>query len=48
MIVLLSWFHITGLMLLVAAEVNREIEDAGAQNQLKGHSTPAPSVKPAA
>jgi membrane protein len=35
-IVLLTWFYITGLMLLVGAEINSEIEAAAADNQLKG------------
>ena len=47
-IILLTWFYITGLMLLVGAEVNSEIEAAAAQKRLEGHSTPPPSLKPAA
>ena len=46
-IILLTWFYITGLMLLVGAEVNSEIEAAAAQKRLEGLSTPPP-LKPAA
>jgi len=35
-IILLTWFYITGLMLLVGAEINSEIEAAAADNELKG------------
>lgn len=35
-IILLTWFYITGLMLLVGAEINSEIEAAAADNQLSG------------
>jgi hypothetical protein len=35
-------------MLLVGAAIKSEIEAAAAQKPLKGHSTPAPSVKAAA
>jgi membrane protein len=34
-IVLLTWFYITGLMLLLGAEVNSEIEAAAAERRLK-------------
>jgi membrane protein len=34
-IILLTWFYITGLMLLVGAEINSEIEAASAEAQLK-------------
>jgi membrane protein len=34
-IILLTWFYITGLMLLVGAEINSEIEAAAAEDQLK-------------
>jgi membrane protein len=47
-IILLTWFYITGLMLLVGAEINSEIEAAAAQKRLAGHPTLAPSVKPGA
>lgn len=33
-IILLTWFYITGLMLLVGAEINSEIEAAGAEQRL--------------
>jgi membrane protein len=33
-IILLTWFYISGLMLLVGAEINSQIEAAAAQNQL--------------
>jgi membrane protein len=33
-IILLTWFYITGLMLLVGAEINSEIEAAAAENRL--------------
>jgi membrane protein len=32
-IILLTWFYITGLMLLVGAEINSEIEAAGAETR---------------
>ncbi len=35
-IILLTWFYICGLMLLLGAEVNKEIERAGAENRLGG------------
>lgn len=34
MIILLTWFYITGLMLLVGAEINSEIEAAAAEKNL--------------
>ena len=34
-IILLTWFYITGLMLLVGAEINSEIEAAAAEKSLK-------------
>jgi membrane protein len=42
-IILLTWFYITGLMLLVGAEINSEIEAAAAQSRLDrlaGYSLP--------
>ena len=36
-IILLTWFYITGLMLLLGAEINSEIEAAAAENRL--HAT---------
>ncbi len=47
-IILLTWFYISGLMLLVGAEINSQIEAAAAQNRLAGQSTPPPSLQPAA
>jgi membrane protein len=47
-IILLTWFYITGLMLLVGAEINSEIEAAAAQKRLAGHPTLAPFIKPGA
>lgn len=41
-IILLTWFYITGLMLLVGAEINSEIEAAAAQQQLMKNSPPLP------
>jgi membrane protein len=35
-IILLTWFYISGLMLLVGAEINSQIEAAAAQNELSG------------
>jgi membrane protein len=40
-IILLTWFYITGLMLLVGAEINSEIEAAAAEMRL---SVQAPLV----
>jgi membrane protein len=34
-IILLTWFYITGLMLLTGAELNSEIEAAAAECRLK-------------
>ena len=39
-IILLTWFYITGLMLLVGAEVNSEIEAAAAEMQVREISPP--------
>jgi membrane protein len=47
-IILLTWFYISGFMLLFGAEVNSEIEAAIAQNRLAGYPALAPSVKPGA
>jgi membrane protein len=46
-IILLTWFYISGLMLLVGAEINSQIEAAAAQRRLEGDSTPPVSIKPA-
>lgn len=42
-IILLTWFYITGLMLLVGAEVNSEIEAAAAEMRVKEISPPTPA-----
>jgi membrane protein len=42
-IILLTWFYLTGLMLLIGAEINSEIEAAAAERLLKlkrGNLTP--------
>ena len=41
-IILLTWFYITGLMLLVGAEINSEIEAASAEMRLAIHAPPVP------
>lgn len=38
-ILLLTWFYVTGLMLLIGAEVNSEIEAASAEAKLKASGT---------
>jgi membrane protein len=43
-IVLLTWFYITGLMLLLGAEVNSEIQAAVAEKQLKESGALPPEV----
>jgi membrane protein len=45
-IILLTWFYITGLMLLVGAEINSEIEAAAAQKRLT--ECELPSTEPTA
>jgi membrane protein len=45
-IILLTWFYITGLMLLVGAEINSEIEAAAAQKQLTENPLQLPSIEP--
>jgi membrane protein len=47
-IILLTWFYITGLMLLLGAEVNSEIEAAAAERKLKAEGTIPRGVKTAA
>lgn len=42
-VILLMWFYITGLMLLLGAEMNSEIEAAVAERTLTGH-TPSPDT----
>lgn len=37
-IILLTWFYITGLMLLLGAEINSEIEAAGAETRAAAHT----------
>jgi membrane protein len=44
-IVLLTWFYITGLMLLLGAEVNSEIQAAIAEKQLKESGVLPPEVE---
>jgi membrane protein len=39
-IILLTWFYITGLMLLLGAEINSEIEAASAEMRLAVHAPP--------
>jgi membrane protein len=39
-IILLTWFYITGLMLLLGAEINSEIEAAAAEKRLAGPNAP--------
>jgi membrane protein len=41
-IILLTWFYITGLMLLLGAEINSEIEAASAEMRLGVHAPPVP------
>ncbi len=41
-IILLTWFYITGLMLLLGAEINSEIEAASAEMRLDLHAPPVP------
>ena len=47
-IILLTWFYITGLMLLVGAELNSEIEAAAAEKRLKASGTIPRGAKTAA
>jgi membrane protein len=46
-IILLTWFYICGLMLLVGAEINSQIEAAAAQNRLSGKPAPTASLESA-
>ena len=39
-IILLTWFYITGLMILLGAEINSEIEAAAAEKRLTGKTPP--------
>jgi membrane protein len=43
-IILLMWFYITGLMLLLGAEVNSKIEAAAAERSLELHDSGATGV----
>jgi membrane protein len=47
-IILLTWFYITGLMLLLGAELNSEIEAAAAEKRLKASGTIPRRAKTAA
>ncbi len=47
-IILLTWFYITGLMLLTGAEINSEIEAAAAEQKLKEKGIVAPGDHAAA
>ena len=47
-IILLTWFYISGLMLLVGAEINSQIEAAAARKRVAEHSIPPASLEPAA
>jgi len=47
-IILLTWFYITGLMLLLGAEINSEIEAAAAERRLKDAGEIPRSMKPTA
>jgi membrane protein len=40
-VILLMWFYITGLMLLLGAEVNSKIEAAAAEKTLEQREAPA-------
>ena len=42
-IILLTWFYITGLMLLIGAEINSEIEAAAAEQRLGAGAVPPPA-----
>lgn len=52
-IILLTWFYITGLMLLIGAEINSEIQAAVAEKELKrageipAHVSAEPGTRPA-
>lgn len=47
-IILLTWFYITGLMLLAGAEIDSEIEAAVVQQRMDAESEPPHRVMPAA
>jgi len=44
-IILLTWFYITGLMLLIGAEINGQIEAAAAEQKLKAQSAGSESSR---
>lgn len=46
-IILLTWFYISGLMLLVGAEINSQIEAAAAQRRLAERPVRAPALETA-
>ncbi len=43
-IILLTWFYLTGLMLLLGAEINSEIEAAAAESRVLDNPSPAPPL----
>jgi membrane protein len=43
-IILLTWFYLTGLMILLGAEINSEIEAAAAEKRLTGRTPPRPAT----
>ncbi len=45
-IILLTWFYVTGLMLLLGAEINSEIEACAAETRLKAQGVIPESVSP--
>jgi membrane protein len=45
-IILLMWFYITGLMILVGAEINGEIEAAGAERRLATRGRQGANLQP--
>ena len=47
-IILLTWFYLTGLMLLIGAEINSEIEAGAAEKRLLGKQQEVLSTSPAA
>ena len=44
-IILLTWFYLTGLMLLLGAEINSEIEAAAAERRVIALSSPGPVAR---
>jgi membrane protein len=46
-IILLTWFYITGLMLLIGAEINSQIEAAAAQRRVEHRLNVLPEAPPA-